>query len=44
MNAAMAERLSAEEALALARVRNIKGFYIHAAQYCLTICVLTVTN
>ena len=44
VNTAMTERLSAEETLALARVRNIKGFYIHAAQYCITLCVLAVAN
>ena len=33
-----------DEQLALARVRKIKGFYIHLAQYVVVISVLTVIN
>jgi len=33
-----------DEQLALARVRKIKGFYIHLAQYVVGISVLTVIN
>lgn len=33
-----------DEQLALARVRRIKGFYIHLAQYVVVISVLTVIN
>src|SRR5437762_4469073 len=44
MDAAMTQKLSAEETLALARVRRIKEFYIHVAQYCATICVLAIAN
>ena len=36
--------VSADEALALARVRKIKGFYIHLAQYCVVIAFLAIVN
>ncbi|CCE03647.1 helix-turn-helix domain-containing protein [Bradyrhizobium sp. STM 3809] len=36
--------VSADEALALARVRRIKGFYLHLVQYAGVITVLTVMN
>ena len=36
--------VSAEEALALARVRKIKSFYIHLVQYAGIIAVLTLIN
>lgn len=36
--------VSADEALALAHVRKIKGFYLHFAQYGLVITFLTVVN
>ena len=36
--------VSADEALALARVRKIKGFYIHATQYVVIIAFLCVVN
>jgi len=36
--------VSADEALALARVRKIKGFYMHVVQYVLTIGFLAVIN
>jgi transcriptional regulator with XRE-family HTH domain len=36
--------VSPDEALALAHVRKLKGFYIHLAQYCLFIPVLAVVN
>ncbi|WP_315835947.1 2TM domain-containing protein [Bradyrhizobium prioriisuperbiae] len=39
-----ANDVSAEEALALAHVRKIKGFYMHIAQYALVMGVLTVVN
>ena len=44
MEPAITQGVSAEETLALARVRRIKGFYIHAAQYCVTICALAIAN
>ena len=44
MEQATTQTVSADEAIALARVRRIKGFYIHVAQYCITICVLAVAN
>jgi transcriptional regulator with XRE-family HTH domain len=44
MEMAATERLSAEETVALARVRRIKEFYIHAAQYCATIAALAIAN
>ena len=37
-------QVSAEEALALARVRRIKEFYIHLAEYCVIIGSLAVMN
>ena len=33
-----------DERLALAKVRKIRGFYIHLAQYVVVICVLAVIN
>jgi transcriptional regulator with XRE-family HTH domain len=33
-----------DEALALAHVRKVKGFYIHASQYVIVIAALTVLN
>ena len=36
--------VGADEALALARVRKIKGFYMHAAQYVLIMGFLIVVN
>lgn len=36
--------VSAEETLALARVRSIKGFYIHAAQYVFVVGLLAAVN
>jgi transcriptional regulator with XRE-family HTH domain len=41
---AITQGVSPEETIALARVRRIKGFYIHAAQYCAMICVLAIAN
>ena len=35
---------SPEEQLAFAKVRRIKGFYIHLAQYIIIICALAVIN
>ncbi len=36
--------VSAEEALALARVRRIKGFYIHLSQYVAVVAVIAAIN
>jgi transcriptional regulator with XRE-family HTH domain len=44
MNATMNQSVSADEALALAHVRKLKGFYIHLAQYGVTLCFLAVVN
>ena len=44
MDSTMRHGVSADEALALARVRGIKSFYVHVAQYCLTVGVLAVAN
>ena len=38
------QTVSAEEALAFKHVRKVKGFYIHATQYCLVICFLAIVN
>jgi len=38
------QTVSNDEALALAHVRKLKGFYIHAAQYAITIGFLAVVN
>src|SRR5476649_1984978 len=38
------QSLSADEALALAHVRKLRGFYIHLAQYCIVIAFLAVVN
>ena len=37
-------QVSPEEALALARVRRIKAFYMHLAEYCVIIAMLGVMN
>ena len=34
----------AEEALAFAHIRRVKGFYIHLAQFAAVLCVLAVIN
>jgi transcriptional regulator with XRE-family HTH domain len=44
MDSTMRQGVSPDEALALARVRGIKGFYIHVAQYVVTVGVLAVAN
>ena len=44
MEPAITQGVSADETIALARVRRIKGFYIHVAQYCATIAVLAIAN
>jgi transcriptional regulator with XRE-family HTH domain len=44
MNATMSQNISADEALALAHVRKLKGFYIHFAQYGIIISFLAVVN
>jgi transcriptional regulator with XRE-family HTH domain len=44
MNATMSQSISADEALALAHVRKLKGFYIHLAQYGIVISFLAVVN
>ena len=40
----MSHGIAADEALALARVRRIKGFYIHLAQFCIVVLLLAVAN
>jgi transcriptional regulator with XRE-family HTH domain len=42
--ATAATQAQQDEQLALARVRKIRGFYIHLAQYVVVITVLTVIN
>jgi transcriptional regulator with XRE-family HTH domain len=37
-------QVSPEEALALAHVRRIKGFYMHLAEYCVIVAMLGVMN
>jgi len=44
MNSTTGQSVSADEALALAHVRKIKGFYIHLAQYVLLVGFLAVVN
>ncbi|MBS0529263.1 MAG: helix-turn-helix domain-containing protein, partial [Proteobacteria bacterium] len=41
---AAGQGISADEALALAHVRKLRGFYIHFAQYCITIAFLVIVN
>lgn len=38
------QSLSPDEALALAHVRKLRGFYIHFAQYCIVIAFLAAVN
>lgn len=40
----VASHTEAEEAIAFARVRRIKKFYLHLIQYVVVLCVLTVVN
>ena len=44
MNPTVSQDVSADEALALAHVRNIKDFYVHLAQYAVTIAFLAILN
>src|SRR5471030_2790575 len=44
MNETTSQRVSADEALALAHVRKLKGFYIHLGQYGIVIGLLTIVN
>ena len=44
MNSAMSQSLPADEALALAHVRKLKGFYFHLATYCIVISFLAIVN
>ena len=44
MTPSVNQAVSADEALALARVRKIKGFYMHVIQYVLIIGFLAVVN
>ena len=44
MDAPISQNVSADEALALAHVRRIKGFYIHFAQYVAIIIFLAIIN
>lgn len=44
MDPTMSQGVSADETVAFARVRNIKRFYIHVVQYCVTVGVLAIAN
>ena len=44
MNPTVGQNISADEALALAHVRKIKGFYLHVAQYIIVLGFLTAVN
>jgi transcriptional regulator with XRE-family HTH domain len=44
MNPTVGQNISADEALALAHVRKLKGFYIHLAQYVIIVGFLTAVN
>ena len=44
MDAAPTQNSRADEALALAHVRKLKSFYIHAAQYVVVISILAIIN
>jgi hypothetical protein len=44
MNATTSQSVSNDEALALAHVRKLRGFYIHLAQYGIVIAFLTIVN
>jgi transcriptional regulator with XRE-family HTH domain len=44
MDTPMTQGVSAEETLALAHVRKVKGFYIHLTQYCVVVGMLTIMN
>ena len=44
MDNVISETQSAEEILAFNQVRKLKGFYIHLAQYVLTVALLAVIN
>jgi transcriptional regulator with XRE-family HTH domain len=44
MNATTSQSVSSDEALALAHVRKLRGFYIHLAQYGIIIGFLTIVN
>ena len=40
----VASHTEAEEAIAFAKVRRIKKFYLHLIQYVVVLCILTVIN
>jgi transcriptional regulator with XRE-family HTH domain len=42
--ASQSQSVSADEALALAQVRKLRGFYIHLAQYAIVITFLAIVN
>ena len=42
--AAASQGVSADEALALAHVRKLKGFYLHLALYCVVVTFLAIVN
>lgn len=44
MNAASERQADADQALALARVRSIRKFYLHLAHYALVIAFLALVN
>jgi transcriptional regulator with XRE-family HTH domain len=44
MDTPMNQGVSAEETLALAHVRKVKGFYIHLMQYCVVVSILAIVN
>jgi transcriptional regulator with XRE-family HTH domain len=44
MNATTSQAVSSDEALALAHVRKLRGFYIHLAQYGIIVGFLAIVN
>jgi hypothetical protein len=44
MSTTVSRNVSADEALALAHVRKLRGFYIHLAQYVVVIGFLAIVN
>ncbi|MBS0541051.1 MAG: helix-turn-helix domain-containing protein [Proteobacteria bacterium] len=44
MNMTASQTISPDEALALAHVRKLKGFYMHLAQYGIVVAVLAIVN
>jgi transcriptional regulator with XRE-family HTH domain len=44
MDTTLEQTMKADEVLAFSRVRKIKGFYLHVAQYCIVVGVLAAFN